>query len=67
LTLSRDPRVFDRNATYQLMTIYRQAGRTNESLALQETVQRLLDAERAEEVAAARHRLCRIPEARPSQ
>jgi Flp pilus assembly protein TadD len=57
----------DRNATYQLMTIYRKTGRTKEALALQDKVQKLLDAERAEEVEAARYRLFRVPDGRPAQ
>ncbi len=57
----------DRNATYQLMTLYRKTGRMKEAIALQEKVQRLLDAERAEEGEAARFRLFRVPEGRPPQ
>jgi tetratricopeptide (TPR) repeat protein len=57
----------DRNATYQLMTLYRKSGRLKEALALQGKVQRLLEAERTEEAEAARYRLFRVPEGRPPQ
>jgi tetratricopeptide (TPR) repeat protein len=55
----------DRNATYQLMTVYHQQGRRKEAATLQDKVQKLLDAERAAE--AGRYRLVRAPEGRPGQ
>jgi tetratricopeptide (TPR) repeat protein len=55
----------DSSSTYQLMRIYHKTGRTKEALALQEKVQKLLDAERAEE--GGRYRLFRVPEERPAQ
>jgi tetratricopeptide (TPR) repeat protein len=57
----------DRNSTYQLMTVYRKQGRIKEATALQDKVQKLLDAERAADVEAARFRLVRAPEGRPGQ
>lgn len=57
----------DRNSTYQLMTVYRKQGRIKEAAALQDKVQKLLDAEREADVEAARFRLVRAPESRPGQ
>lgn len=55
----------DRNAAYQLLTVYRKQGRIKEAVALQEKVQKLLDDERAVDVEAGRYRLARAPESRP--
>lgn len=57
----------DRNSTYQLMTVYRKQGRIKDAIALQDRVQKLLDAERAAEAEAGRYRLMRAPEVRPGQ
>lgn len=57
----------DRNSTYQLMTVYRKQGRIKEAAALQDKVQKLLDAERDAEAEAGRFRLVRAPEGRPEQ
>ncbi len=64
MALRLDPA--DRNATYQLMTVYRKQGRMKEAAALQSRVEELLDRERAAETESARHRLVRAPEGRPA-
>jgi predicted Zn-dependent protease len=52
----------DRTAAYQLMILYRRAGRTQEAAVLQEKVRELLEAERNQEAETGQYRLVRAPE-----
>jgi tetratricopeptide (TPR) repeat protein len=54
----------DRTAVYQLLTIRRREGKSEEAARLQGRVRQLLEAEKAEEAAAARFQLVQAPEER---